>query len=574
MSTITILCSSGGGWNRVFSRIVVNRFLLQAGCLLLVHAVLSAAPPRRIYAWYVESNNYDIPLEHVNEYHPNAFFIQFIPGPNEPGGSWATPVEDLSLHDHYPRVAKRGTARANAEKLRAYFRTLTSRTKAKGIRTYLMTGELVYPRNLVEQYPAMRDPDQDAFWKFEEDRVNEVLTALPDLDGFVIYFAETPHKIYELQGGQSVERYIDRLISTYLKVCEAHHKLLIVCTMVNYYPDRLQTLLRAIRRIPHSDNFTVLNWVCPSDWGLFRVINPAIGNVGGHPEILNFDFSGENWGEGVLPLGQLDFVAERLRTALSRGANVAGISGFVNWWIPQNIFDTPSEVNLFGAPLLLENPGRDPAELYETWLERRYGEPAARLLLPAFRNSFRVVTESRQVLGFWAMELPKSEFASPSWINYSLRADSPAVWDPRFRRTEDALFNPDERVLDDVLREKDQAAALAQDAVNDVQSAQRYIPRAKYEPLLRAFTRERDEARALRPYFELFFRYKMWTQDHESSRLPRLRQLQCELENWAAYFERTYPNDSLHDGLRIREYVSEMNELLAGKPLPKVVVTW
>lgn len=574
MANMITRCRSRRGWNRPFNRMVLGLVLLPVSCLSLVCATLSAAPSSQLYAWYVESNNYEIPLEHVDEYHPNAFFIQFIPGPNEPGGSWATPVEDLSLHDDYPRIAKTGAARANAEKLRAYFRTLTSRTKAEGISTYLMTGELVYPRELFEQYPAMRDPDQDAFWKFEKDRANEVLTALPDLDGFIVYFAETPHKIYELQGGQRVENYIAHLISAYLEVCEAHHKRLIICTMVNYYPDRLQTLLRAIRHIPHSDNFAVLNWICPSDWGLFRVINPAIGNVGGHPEILNFDFSGENWGEGVLPLSQLDFFAERLRGSLARGANVAGISGFVNWWIPQNIFDTPSEVNLYGAPLLLENPGRDPKELYEAWLAKRYGEPAARLLVPAFRNSFRVVTESRQVLGFWAMEFPKSEFASPGWIDYSLRADSPAVWDPNFRVTEEALFNPDERTLDDVLREKDQAAAQAQAAVDDIRSAQKYIPSTKYEPLLHAFTRERDEARALRPYFELFFRYKMWAEDYQAVRLLRMRQLQAELLNWADYFQRTYPDDSLHDASRIREYVAEMNQLLAGKPLPKIDASW
>lgn len=555
-------------------RTVTKLAFLQLVCLLpLSSKVLMASSPR-LYVWYVESNNYEVPLEHVNEYHPNAFFIQFIPGPNEPGESWATAVEDLSLHDNYPKLAKEGAARANTEKLRAYFRTLITRAKAKGINTYLMTGELVYPPDLFERYPMMRDPDQDAFWRFEGDRVNEVLTALPNLAGFVLYLAETPHKIYELQGGQPVQNYIVRLISTYLEVCKAHHKRLLICTMVNYYPERLQTLLGAIRRIPHSNSFAVLNWICPSDWGLFRVINPAIGNVGGHPEILNFDFSGENWGEGILPLCELDFIAKRLRAALVRGANVAGISGFVNWWIPQNIFDTPSEVNLFGAPLLLENPGRDPRELYEQWLARRYGQAAAPLLVPAFRNSFRVVTKSRQVLGFWAMEFPKSEFASPGWINYSLRADSPAVWDPNFRATENTLFNPDERVLDDVLREKDQAVALAQAAVNDVQSAQKYIPPAKYEPLLGTFTRERDEARALRPYFELFFRYKMWAEDHQPSRLPRMRQLQSELLNWADYFQRNYPNDPLHDALRLREYVAQINELLNGKALPRVVVTW
>lgn len=548
--------------------------LLEIGCIFLLNGNSAAQPASKLYAWYVESNNVEVPLQHVSEYHPNAFFIQFIPGPDQPGGSWPTILEDLSLHDRYTKVAKMGTAREQAEKLRTYFRGLIARAKLKSVDIYLMTGELVYPENLFEQYPGMRDPDRDALWKFLGDRAEEVLAVLPDLGGFVIYLDEVPHKIYELQGGQPVESCITRLLSTYLRICAARNKRLLVSTFTNYYPMRLEALLRAIRRIPPSDHFAVLNWICPSDWGLFPVVNPAIGRVGGHPEVLNFDFSGENWGEGLLPLGQLDLVADRLRNAFARGAHVAGLSGFINWWIPQNVFGTPNEVNLFGAPRLLQNPEKDPAELYGEWLTLRYGKGVVPLLLPAFRNSFRVVTASRQISGFWAMEWPKSEFAPAHWIDFSLRADSPAVWDENFRSVEAGLLNPDERALADVLREKDNAVADAQAAVEAVESAQQFLPGSEYDALSRCFTRARDEARALRPYFELYFRYKMWAKDHEPSRLARMRELQQHLRNWADYFEQRYPPDPLHNALRIREYVDQVDGLLAGKPLPQVVITW
>lgn len=66
----------------------------------------------------------------------------------------------------------------------------------------------------------------------------------------------------------------------------------------------------------------------------------------------------------------------------------------------------------------------------------------------------------------------------------------------------------------------------------------------------------------------------MWAKDHEPSRLARMRELQQHLRNWADYFEQRYPQDPLHNALRIREYVDQVDGLLAGKPLPQVVITW
>ncbi len=521
----------------------------------------------RLIAWYVQSNNMDEPLRNAGEYPVNALFVQVYP-------DWNKVAEDMSFHDAYPKLAKAGAARARAERVRAELGVAVRKTVEAKLDFYLMLGEFDYPDNLFQQYPEMRDPDKDAFWNFIASRVDEVLAALPDVAGLIVYLDEAPHKIYELQGNRPAEDYIGRLLSIYLQACSARHKHFIISSFTNYYPERLETLARAIRRFAPSPNFAVMNWICPSDWGLFRVLNPAIGHVGGHPEILNFDFSGENWGEGNVPLGQLDYVAERLHASLGRGANIAGLSAWVNWWIPQNVFGTPSEVNLYGLPLLLESPGTDPARLYEAWLERRYGKEAAPILLPAFRQSFDVVTGSRQVLGFWAMEYPKSEFAAVEWIDFSLRADSPAVWDNSFRSVEADLLNPDERVLEEVLREKGRAAATAQAALEAVEAARRFISVTDYQPLLRSFTRARDEARVPRPYFELFFRYKMWARDHQASRLDRIRELQGQLRNWADYFDRNYPNDPLHNARRIREYVGEIDGLLSGKPLPQVVVTW
>ena len=111
-------------------------------------------------------------------------------------------------------------------------------------------------------------------------------------------------------------------------------------------------------------------------------------------------------------------------------------------------------------------------------------------------------------------------------------------------------------------------------ALAAVESARPLIPPSEYPSLPLPFQRMRDEAEVLRPYFELFFRYKAWAKDHNPSDVERMRVLQDQLRGWADYFDTNYPGDPLYDAQRIREFVKQLDELLAGKPLPRVAAIW
>jgi hypothetical protein len=58
-----------------------------------------------------------------------------------------------------------------------------------------------------------------------------------------------------------------------------------------------------------------------------------------------------------------------------------------------------------------------------------------------------------------------------------------------------------------------------------------------------------------------------------AERAGRIRKIQEQLRSWADFFENRYPQDPLHNALRPREFVRQMDELLAGKALPQVVMT-
>lgn len=132
-----------------------------------------------------------------------------------------------------PRWPRLDSRPSRPERARNEFHGILARAKQKKVDVYLDVGELAYPQNL---FPEMRDPDQDGFWNFVGDRAEEILGALPDVAGLIVYLDETQHKIYDLDGGQPVEDYIFRLLKVYLAACSQHHKRLIVSTFTNYYP--------------------------------------------------------------------------------------------------------------------------------------------------------------------------------------------------------------------------------------------------------------------------------------------------------------------------------------------------
>lgn len=76
-------------------------FLTAASFACSVDASPAERPPG-LYAWYVQSDNVEVPLGHAHEHYPDALFIQWKLG------EWSTVGEVMALHSRYPKVAKTG----------------------------------------------------------------------------------------------------------------------------------------------------------------------------------------------------------------------------------------------------------------------------------------------------------------------------------------------------------------------------------------------------------------------------------------------------------------------------------
>ncbi len=506
-------------------------------------------------------------IENAAHHDVNALIVEFEPSEEQPGRVWSAFIDDLAFNDHTPRVAKRDQDRAAVEKLRSNILTITSKGSAAGLSVYLVATEFSFPKDFIAAYPEARDPDSPFLWAFLERRLEEVLLALPQAAGVLLYTDEPSDLIpYHFEPNRR-EATLSRLLQVYLDVCTRLERRFIVCTMVNFESRKLDLLLSVLKRIPPSEHLLISNYVCPGDWGLIALHNPAIGDVGGHPEFLTFDYSGELWGQGKIPLIQARLIADRVKQARDKGANLVGINGYVSWYT-QSLFGTPSEMNLDLAPRILQDPTRSPDDLVRELLEHRYGEEAASHLDGAFARSFEVADKIFQTLGFYVTEAPKSAFPDAVWIDFSLRTESLAAFDPAYQQLEDQLVHPDPDILQRVIEEKDEAVKMAGQAVVAVRQSQSLLAPEDFKLLDRQFSFTLEVAKAYREYFEAYLRTRQWDLSGRGSVPPGLEDLIQLVADRADRIEENFASSPVFCAESLRHCADMLRGFLQGEAFP------
>ncbi len=522
---------------------------------------------RPFISWQTMTSFATEALKHASQHQVNALILEFEPNQDQPGREWNTFLDDLAFDDHVPKVAKKGKSRQNVKKLRSNINTVLALAKSQDIEVYLMGTELSFPPGMLEAYPEVADTTSPFLWRFLETRLEEVLHALPNAAGIVLYTDESNDLIlYEMK---RIDRgaAFKKLLEVYHNVCRRNGRRLIVSTFVNYDAQRLEILRSALKQIQPSNDFLVDNYVCPGDWGLIQLLNPAIGNVGGHREFLTFDYTGEIWGQANIPLCEAKLIADRLRAAQGKGANLVGINGYVSWYT-QSIFGKPSEINLDLAPQLLRDPNQDPHALVQQWLSKRYGERAADGLTLAFLNSFEVALKSIQTLGFWVSEAPKSAFPDPVWIDFSLRTESLAVFDPSYKTLEEHLVHPDADILAKVIEEKDKAESLASQALQAVRQSKPYLQDTDFQLLDKQFSLAWYIARVYRSYMEMYIRFRMWDQAGRGPVPTQLVGLRRPLQDLSIEMEKVTDSPPVFCPKSLVGCLALLDSFLNGKSFP------
>jgi hypothetical protein len=244
-----------------------------------------------------------------------------------------------------------------------------------------------------------------------------------------------------------------------------------------------------------------------------------------------------------------------------------GINGYVSWY-GRKIFGTPSEINLDLAPALLRDPNQDPRALIRGWLRKHFGERAAEGLTTAFLNSFEVAERSIQTLGFWPSESPKSGFPDPVWIEFSIRTESLAIYDSSYKALEKKLVYPDQDTLSRVIQEKDEALAMAAEALKAVEQVRTFLKESDYQQLHKHFLLAWYVARAYRLYMELYFRFRIWDPGGRGQIPPKLSELTGRIEDLAAEMEKAVGSPPVFCPKGLRSGLEMAKEFLNGKPFP------
>lgn len=363
--------------------------------------------------------------------------------------------------------------------------TICGWAHAEGIKVDMWTHELnAVPKDLLKDGKA--DLDDPRLWEFVKDKYDRLFRLCPDLDGLVLTMQETAMSIYHERSVSSSippERRVAKLVDDMASVCASFGKKLFVRTF-SYEPGELRYIQEGLKLC--KGDITVMTKCVPHDWQPYYPFNPAIGDVGGKPQIVEFDLGHEFTGLSTIPYINIGYLKKHLDYDLSKGVVGAVVRVERLKW---RCVDTPNQANIDVFTQMLLDPAADPHKLYRKWLADRYGAGAVDHLYAAFIKTFDIVNKGLFVLGFWVSR--HSTLPDYGYATASLRRRSTAKWDPSVKDVEQALLSPTPETVAKIRAEKQEALVLADQAIEDIERARPALRPEDYARLSDLFRREK-----------------------------------------------------------------------------------
>lgn len=363
--------------------------------------------------------------------------------------------------------------------------TICSWAHAKGIAVDMWTHELNgIPSEFMKDGRA--DLDDPKLWEFVSGKYGKLFKLCPDLDGLVLTMHETAIKIYEdgaVQSSTPPEQRVAKLIDDLSAVCKSFGKEFFVRTF-SYQPRELEWLLGGIKQC--KSDFVVMTKCCPHDWQPYYPFNPAIGDVGGKRQVVEFDLGHEFTGLSTIPYINLDYLKKNLDYDVSKGAIGCVLRVERLKW---RAVDTPNQAVIDVFTQMLADPSADPHALYKRWLAKRYGEQAMPQIYAAYIRTYDVVNMGLFVLGYWVTN--HSKLPNYGYATKSLTGRTTAKWDPSTKAVEQELFNPTPETIRKIDAQKDEALALIEQSIADLEEAKPYMKADEYGDLAEQLQREK-----------------------------------------------------------------------------------
>lgn len=488
--------------------------------------------------------------------------------------------DDWLSHKEYDKL----TVRPDQDYITQY-RNYYKQIKDKGVYLIISGGEPVCPPDLFQKYPEMKDVNNGKFWEFIEDKTKELYDVLPEMDCFEIYLWET-ELVHDDKSFADLEinrasgfpyyshaDYLRYLFDAYARAAYSKNKDFMLLTF-SHYPYQEKIMIDALKSRDKNYPFLLDHKSQPGDWTPFKPANNIMQTITDMPAMLQFDGTGEYWGQSQVPYCYPEEIQARLQHALTCNQNISTLNMRINW-MNGSLFGTPNEINFYALSKLAEDPFNPIEKIWKEWASERFGDEAADKVVSALKRTDDIGRKIFYIDGMWVFN--HSSFANLPYleshiVNYAkcIAQLKPEEIMGNYRLNE-LLNYPREYLIGEVLSDRDESLRLNALSLSDVEGAAKDLKPEDYKMLKEQLIRQRDMAKASKLQLESFFRYRI-EKLNASEKGPENRQkletcLQ-QIGKMAGEMERVYGNSFpfLKSSLmtefaeQVREAIGKMNK--------------
>lgn len=360
--------------------------------------------------------------------------------------------------------------------------------------------------------------DDPGFWKWLVAKYDRLFDVVPGVDGLVLTLSETDVKVFrdnEVLTKMTKGERVTRLSNTIYHVCRAHGKGLIVRDWGNLGTSSWGVLNEIGQGLEASDaGIQVMTKYTAGDWYM-NARNPLIGAMKRHQQIEEFDLAGEHHGQSQIPWAIPDLIKEEYCFARKKG--IIGACGRVER-MQNRVIGTPNEINLYAFSKLTADPGYTVEKIWQEWATKRFGEKAARHVIRAMKHSRPIVDKMLYVKGVYFLQ-DHTTIPSLDYPENHVKGSSAGFFDVRLGDVEKKLIEPDREFVQEVLAEKDEAIALCEASIEDIERARPLLRDEDYRWLRAFFDKDLIMAKTFRALAGAYFEYKLYRSGDDRRRL-------------------------------------------------------
>lgn len=385
-----------------------------------------------------------------------------------------------------------------------------------------------YPERFRDGPGGTIDLDNPDFWAWFKEDYRKMLDGVPRIDGLILTFVET--------GARAENQYSRRLntnqeklaavVNAVADVVIGERGLNLYARTFAYSDEEYANIVGAVERFKYPE-IRLMMKETPHDFFLTHPNDRFAGSID-RPTIIEFDTTGEFNGQGIIANTWPGYVLGRWRAFADR-SNVMGYTARIDRYGNTRLIDRPGEINLLALKRGMEDPQVTAEEIYDAFIGERYGLRALPEVKAAFKLAFDIVTSSlytlgtntanHSQLGYDPYASSYARHVSGKWLNPPIAyvghgvnrevhywkdvinrlapafAKSPGFsqWEELPHVVDQGWAQPGERMTEEWLRlvatEKKHGVALAEEALNLIDSAWQDLDPEDYQDLRHYFAR-------------------------------------------------------------------------------------